>query len=59
MSALGQKHAIGATVVAHAADVMPMKALPASVSPPPYNWSGFYVGANVGGAWTSGSLKAW
>jgi opacity protein-like surface antigen len=48
--------AIGATVVAHAAD-MPTKALPASVPPPPYNWSGFYVGANFGGAWTNGSLN--
>ena len=48
--------AIGVTVVAHAAD-MPTKALPASVSPPPYNWSGFYVGANFGGAWTNGSLN--
>src|SRR5262250_3779404 len=41
---------------AHAAD-MPTKALPAPVSIPPYNWSGFYVGANVGGAWTSGNLN--
>ena len=24
---------------------------------PPYNWSGFYVGANFGGAWTTGSLN--
>ena len=48
--------AIGATVAAHAAD-MPTKALPASVPPPPYNWSGFYVGANFGGAWANGSLN--
>src|SRR5215470_7592937 len=41
---------------AHAAD-MPTKALPAPVSIPPYNWSGFYVGANFGGAWTSGNLN--
>ena len=47
--------AVGASV-AHAVD-MPTKALPASVSPPPYNWSGFYVGANFGGAWTNGSLN--
>jgi opacity protein-like surface antigen len=44
------------TAVAHAAD-MPTKAPPAFVSAPPYNWSGFYVGANFGGAWTSGSLN--
>ena len=48
--------AIGVTVVAHAAD-MPTKALPASVPTPPYNWSGFYIGANFGGAWTNGSLN--
>src|SRR5215831_17135663 len=45
---------IGANVVAHAAD-MPAKALPVITAP--YNWSGFYVGANFGGAWTSGSLN--
>ena len=27
------------------------------IAPPPYNWSGFYVGANFGGAWTNGSLN--
>jgi opacity protein-like surface antigen len=25
--------------------------------PPPYNWSGFYVGANFGGGWTGSSLN--
>jgi len=34
---------------------MSVKALPAAE--PPYNWSGFYVGANFGGAWTNGSLN--
>jgi opacity protein-like surface antigen len=48
--------AIGMTVIARAAD-MPTKALSAPVPVPPYNWSGFYVGANFGGAWTSGSLN--
>jgi opacity protein-like surface antigen len=27
------------------------------IAPPPYNWSGFYVGANFGGGWTNGSLN--
>jgi opacity protein-like surface antigen len=27
------------------------------IAPPPYNWSGFYVGANFGGGWTSGGLN--
>src|SRR5262245_12528562 len=48
--------AIGGTAVAHAGD-MPTKALPPPISVPPYNWSGFYVGANFGAAWTSGSLN--
>ncbi len=26
-------------------------------APPPYNWSGFYVGANFGGGWTGGGLN--
>jgi hypothetical protein len=34
---------------------MAMKAQP--VPEPPYNWSGLYVGANFGGAWTNGSLN--
>ena len=46
--------AICVSPAARAAD-MPVKAPP--VSPPPYNWSGPYVGANRGGAWTSGSLN--
>ena len=46
--------AICVSVTALAAD-LPVKAPPAP--PPPYNWSGFYLGANLGGAWTSGSLS--
>jgi len=43
-------------VGAHAADlsVAPLyKAPPAPVAPPPYNWSGFYLGANGGGGWSA------
>ena len=25
--------------------------------PPPYNWSGLYVGVNFGGGWSNGSLN--
>jgi hypothetical protein len=46
--------AICVSVTAHAADML-VKTPPAP--PPPYNWSGFYVGANRGGAWTNGSLN--
>jgi opacity protein-like surface antigen len=45
---------IGVSLTAHAAD-MAVKAPPAPVLP--YNWSGLYVGANFGGAWTNGSLN--
>src|SRR5215472_13057970 len=43
---------------AFAADMLVRKAPPA---PPPvivplYNWTGFYIGGNLGGAWTSGTL---
>ena len=27
------------------------------IAAPPYNWSGFYVGANFGGGWSNGSLN--
>jgi opacity protein-like surface antigen len=40
-------------VSARAAE-MPVKA---PLAAPLYNWSGFYFGANFGGAWTSGSLN--
>ena len=49
--------AIGVSIPAHAAD-MPVKAPPpAPTTAAPYNWSGLYVGANFGGAWTSGNLN--
>ena len=38
---------------------LPVKApvYDAPTAAPPYNWSGPYLGANIGGAWTSGSLN--
>ena len=38
---------------------LPTKAPPYKnpVAAPPYNWSGLYVGANFGGAWTKGNLN--
>ncbi|WP_246556853.1 outer membrane protein [Bradyrhizobium liaoningense] len=46
--------ALCVSTTTRAAD-MPVKAPPALS--PLYNWSGFYLGANLGGAWTSGSLN--
>jgi outer membrane immunogenic protein len=37
--------------VANAAD-MPVKARPPAPAPAFYNWSGFYIGGNIGGAWS-------
>ena len=38
---------------------LPVKApvYTAPIAPPPYNWSGLYVGANFGGGWSNGSLN--
>jgi len=47
--------AIGVNIPAHGAD-MAVKAPPPPATVAPYNWSGFYVGGNFGGAWTSGNL---
>src|SRR5215471_1213724 len=48
--------AIGVSIPAFAAD-MPVKAPPPPAPTAPYNWSGLYVDANFGGAWTSGNLN--
>src|SRR5262245_7277657 len=46
--------AICASAGAHAAD-LPVKARP--IPAPLYDWNGFYIGGNFGGAWTNGSLN--
>ena len=52
---LGTAAAIVAVSVVHAAD-LPIKAAPAPVVTPAYNWTGFYVGGNLGGVWSDGSV---
>src|SRR5262249_29629202 len=39
---------------AFAADLRVKAPTPAPI--PAYNWTGFYIGANVGGGWASGTL---
>jgi len=53
---LGVLIALGASIPARAAD-MAVKAPPSPTPAAPYDWSGFYVGGNFGGAWTSGNLN--
>jgi outer membrane immunogenic protein len=43
--------ALGVAAPALAAD-MPVKAAPPPPVAPIYNWTGFYIGAHVGGAWS-------
>ena len=46
------------TVAAQAADLPTRKEAPAPVFvPPPFTWTGFYIGLNAGGIWSSSGSR--
>src|SRR5580693_469616 len=50
---------VAGTMAAQAADLPTRKEAPAPVFvPPPFTWTGFYIGVNAGGIWPSGSRNA-
>jgi outer membrane immunogenic protein len=48
--------AVAFTQIAFAAD-LPRKAPPAPPPPPVFSWTGFYIGANAGGAWDRNEIN--
>jgi outer membrane immunogenic protein len=47
-----------ASIAANAAELkMPVKAPPAAPTPPPFTWTGFYIGGNLGGAWANHEFR--
>ena len=56
LSAIAVIAFVTSPLAAFAAD-MSVKAPPMIMPAPVYNWTGFYIGANLGGAWASGTLS--
>ena len=49
---------VATAVAAQAADLPTRKEAPAPVYvPPPFSWTGFYIGVNAGGLWSTGNTK--
>ena len=50
---------VAGAFAAQAADLPTRKEAPAPIFvPPPFTWTGFYVGVNAGGVWGSGSVSS-
>ena len=47
---------VAGAFAAQAADLPTRKEAPAPIFvPPPFTWTGFYIGGNAGGVWSTGS----
>ena len=58
MGAAAAALTVAGAVSAQAADLPTRKEAPAPVFvPPPFTWTGFYVGLNAGGIWGTGSTR--
>ena len=58
MGAAAAALTVAGAVAAQAADLPTRKEAPAPVFvPPPFTWTGFYVGVNAGGIWGTGSTE--
>lgn len=53
LAALGVTIALGQVALAADLPQRPVKAAPMMPAPPPYVWTGCYVGGNIGGAWAN------
>jgi outer membrane immunogenic protein len=59
MGAAAAALTVAGAFAAQAADLPTRKEAPAPVFvPPPFTWTGFYVGANAGGVWTNGNSSS-